>query len=81
MERALLKCSLAQLLRGGAAFKEKLRGGRDETRGGVVAEGVGFEPTVPKGYTRSPGVPDRPLWHPSAERASQNRELSKRPGF
>src|SRR5207253_6142576 len=34
-------------------------------RAAVMAEGVGFEPTVPKGYTRSPGVPNRPLWHPS----------------
>ena len=24
---------------------------------------MGFEPTVAKGYTRSPGVPDRPLQH------------------
>ena len=28
-----------------------------------VAERVGFEPTVAKGYTRSPGAPDRPLQH------------------
>ncbi len=27
---------------------------------------MGFEPTVAKGYTRSPGVPDRPLQHLSA---------------
>ena len=27
------------------------------------AERVGFEPTVAKGYTRSPGAPDRPLQH------------------
>jgi hypothetical protein len=29
---------------------------------------VGFEPTVAKGDTRSPGAPDRPLQHLSAER-------------
>ena len=29
----------------------------------VVAERVGFEPTVAKGYTRSPGAPDSPLQH------------------
>ena len=29
----------------------------------MVAERVGFEPTVAKGYTRSPGAPDRPLQH------------------
>ena len=28
-----------------------------------MAERVGFEPTVAKGYTRSPGAPDRPLQH------------------
>ena len=28
-----------------------------------LAERVGFEPTVAKGYTRSPGAPDRPLQH------------------
>ena len=32
----------------------------------MMAERVGFEPTVAKGYTRSPGVPDRPLQHLSA---------------
>jgi hypothetical protein len=32
-------------------------------RRGVVAERVGFEPTVAKGYTRSPGAPDSPLQH------------------
>ena len=32
-----------------------------------VAERVGFEPTVAKGYTRSPGVPDRPLQHLSCD--------------
>ena len=31
-----------------------------------MAERVGFEPTVAKGYTRSPGVPDSPLQHLSA---------------
>ena len=31
------------------------------------AERVGFEPTVTKGDTRSPGAPDRPLQHLSAE--------------
>jgi hypothetical protein len=29
---------------------------------------VGFEPTVAKGDTRSPGAPDKPLQHLSAER-------------
>ncbi len=33
-----------------------------------VAERVGFEPTVGKPDTRSPGVPVRPLQHLSAER-------------
>ena len=31
-----------------------------------VAERVGFEPTVAKGYTRFPGTPDRPLQHLSS---------------
>ena len=29
----------------------------------LVAERVGFEPTVAKDDTRSPGAPDRPLQH------------------
>ncbi len=29
----------------------------------MVAERVGFEPTVGEPDTRSPGVPDRPLQH------------------
>src|SRR5690349_7328170 len=32
------------------------------------AEREGFEPSVPCGYTRSPGVPLRPLGHLSVER-------------
>ena len=40
----------------------------------VVAERVGFEPTVAKGDTRSPGAPDRPLQHLSIE-------LAERVGF
>ena len=28
-----------------------------------MEERVGFEPTVAKGYSRSPGAPDRPLQH------------------
>jgi hypothetical protein len=36
-----------------------------------VAERVGFEPTVAKGYTRSPGVPVRPLQHLSTIVSSQ----------
>ena len=34
----------------------------------LLAERVGFEPTVGKPDTRSPGVPVRPLQHLSAER-------------
>ena len=34
----------------------------------LLAERVGFEPTVAKGDTRSPGVPVRPLQHLSTER-------------
>jgi hypothetical protein len=34
-----------------------------------MAEGVGFEPTVPKGYNGFRDRPDRPLWHPSAKGA------------
>jgi hypothetical protein len=34
----------------------------------LVAERVGFEPTVGKPDTRSPGVPVRPLQHLSTER-------------
>jgi hypothetical protein len=29
----------------------------------ILAERVGFEPTVANGDTRSPGAPDRPLQH------------------
>ncbi len=36
--------------------------------GQCSAERVGFEPTVAKGDTRSPGAPDKPLEHLSAER-------------
>ena len=39
-----------------------------------VAERVGFEPTVAKGYTRSPGAPVRPLQHLSSV-------LAERVGF
>ena len=35
-------------------------GGKEAIR---MAERVGFEPTVAKGDTRSPGAPDRPLQH------------------
>ena len=36
----------------------------------VVAEGVGFEPTVPMvRHTRSPGAPVQPLRHPSGVQA------------
>jgi hypothetical protein len=36
----------------------------------LLAERVGFEPTVGKPDTRSPGVPVRPLQHLSAERVA-----------
>ena len=42
-----------------------------------VAERVGFEPTVAKGYTRSPGAPDRPLQHLSVAKLY----LAERVGF
>ncbi len=35
--------------------------------GGEMADGGGFEPPVPFGYTRFPGVPVKPLWHPSGK--------------
>ena len=43
----------------GLPYKE-LKGIRFPIR---KAERVGFEPTVAKGYTRSPGAPVRPLQH------------------
>ena len=51
-----------------------------------VAERVGFEPTVAKGYTRSPGVPDRPLQHLSVKvelqfRLHHTRILQNRKGL
>ena len=45
---------------------------------GWVAERVGFEPTVAKGYTRSPGAPDRPLQHLSV---AEELYLAERVGF
>ena len=39
-----------------------------------LAEGVGFEPTVPgKGYNGFRDRPDRPLRHPSAQRPRHAR--------
>ncbi len=37
-----------------------------------MAERAGFEPAVALGDTRSPGVPDRPLQHLSANQADYN---------
>jgi hypothetical protein len=55
---------------------------------GAVAERVGFEPTVAKGYTRSPGAPDSPLQHLSMVHYSggeggirTHAPLSRRPLF
>ena len=53
---------------------------------GRLAERVGFEPTVAKGYTRSPGAPDSPLQHLSAfsERgliSSRSMVTAERVGF
>ncbi len=46
-------------------FKRSMRNGRIIDIFGVFfkAERVGFEPTVPQGYTRFPVVPIRPLSH------------------
>ena len=45
-----------------------------------MAERVGFEPTVAKGYTRSPGAPDRPLQHLSTNNGNSSL-LAERVGF
>ena len=49
----------------------------------LVAERVGFEPTVGKPDTRSPGVPVRPLQHLSAERVGfePTLRINRRPLF
>ncbi len=49
----------------------------------LVAERVGFEPTVGKPDTRSPGVPVRPLQHLSTERVGFDPTLQykRRPLF
>ena len=41
----------------------KIERGQSFLSQNIVAERVGFEPTVAKGYTRSPGAPDSPLQH------------------
>ena len=50
-----------------------------------LAERVGFEPTVARSYTRSPGAPDRPLQHlSSTENPYDNRcaeTMAERVGF
>ena len=51
----------------GTPFERRIFEQKDgENSPDVMAERVGFEPTVAKGYTRSPGAPDRPLQHLSA---------------
>ena len=46
-----------------------------------MAERVGFEPTVPRGHTRSPGVHLRPLGHLSACADTKGEEKTPKAAF